>query len=75
MFIVHAVQGKSSIKEIISSEKTQDCWNLTAEKTEVCSECEFRFACKDCRPLAEASSGFYAKNPRCTYDVYSGEWK
>ena len=64
-----------TIKEIVSARETQDCWNLTFDRVKECSDCEFRFACKDCRPLAEASSEYYAKNPRCTYDVYSGEWK
>ncbi len=65
----------NTVKEIISAKETQECWNLTFDKVKECSDCEFRFACKDCRPLAEASSGRCAKNPRCTYDVYNGEWK
>ena len=65
----------NTIDKIILAEETQKCWNMTFDNVEGCSNCEFRFACKDCRPLAEASSGYRAKNPRCTYDVYSGEWK
>lgn len=65
----------NTIKEIIDFKETQNCWNLSFDKINECSECEFRFACKDCRPLAGASSGYYEKMPRCTYDVYSGEWK
>lgn len=64
-----------TISNILNSEKATACWNFTYDKIKSCRDCEFRFACKDCRPLARASSTLYAKNPRCTYDVYSGEWK
>ena len=41
----------------------------------VCKDCEYRFACKDCRPLAKSVDGCQnGKNPRCKYDPYTGNW-
>jgi len=67
---------KKTIKEILKSSELSRCWNMTFEKINQCNECEFRFACNDCRPLAMSINGCIEdKNPRCTYDVYNGEWK
>lgn len=66
----------NSIEEILKSSELVRCWNMTFEKINKCKECEFRFACNDCRPLARSINGCIEdKNPRCTYDVYNGEWK
>ena len=41
----------------------------------VCKDCEFRYCCHDCRPLAEGVAGNKkAKYPRCCYNPYDGEW-
>ena len=64
----------SSIEEILYGEKTMECWNCTFDYIDECKDCEFRFACKDCRPLAFASGNKVGKNPRCTYNVARGEW-
>ena len=64
-----------SIKGIIDATQTRDCWELTFDKIDMCCSCEYRFACKDCRPLAKASGSLQHKNPRCTYNPVKGEWE
>ena len=50
-------------------------WEVNKEKVEVCKDCEFRYACDDCRPLAEGETGnLYAKYPRCLYNPYEAQW-
>ncbi|MEG1313111.1 MAG: radical SAM protein [Bacilli bacterium] len=66
--------NKESIETIINSDATKKCWDCTFDGVDECKKCEFRFACKDCRPLAAVNGEKTAKNPRCTYDVYRGEW-
>jgi len=40
-----------------------------------CGSCEYRFACKDCRPMAYAEHGRMTdQNPRCCYDPMTGRW-
>lgn len=51
-------------------------WGLNKDKVEVCKDCEFRYACDDCRPLADGKTGdIHAKYPRCLYDPYTASWK
>ena len=50
-------------------------WNITKDHVSVCCDCEYRYACDDCRPLAEGKTGnLLAKYPRCLYDPYNGKW-
>ena len=67
---------QQSLKMILNSEKLRYYWNFSFDYVEKCKECEFKYACKDCRPLAMSVRGFISdKNPRCCYDPISGEWK
>ncbi|OGK38481.1 hypothetical protein A3F03_03245 [Candidatus Roizmanbacteria bacterium RIFCSPHIGHO2_12_FULL_41_11] len=66
------------LEEILQSQTVKETWELTKDKVLVCRDCEYRYACFDCRPLAADSSGgkHYsdAPAPRCTYNPYNGEW-
>lgn len=64
------------IKQLLESEKLMQCWYLDFSKIEGCSECEYRFACRDCRPVAYAEkANLYEKNPRCAYNPEIGVWE
>ena len=64
------------VQGIISSEKLHNYWFLNFSHINLCKDCEFRFACKDCRPLGISICGdLHEKNPRCLYDPYSGIWE
>ncbi len=68
---------KNALVDIISSEATQGIWRLSLDQISVCGDCEFRYACHDCRPLAMSSDTFRdltSPNPRCTYNPYAREW-
>lgn len=50
-------------------------WSITKDAVESCSDCEFRYACDDCRPLAMGEGlGLYGKYPRCTYCPSTCVW-
>lgn len=67
---------KSGLEEIVDSKALQNLWKITKDQIEGCQDCEYRYACHDCRPLAEATTGnLYAQNPRCSYNPIAGEWK
>ena len=64
-----------TIKEVLQGGLVKKYWYLSYEKISSCRECEFRFACKDCRPIAYAEHGcLVEKNPRCQYDPFTGVW-
>lgn len=69
---------EQTIAEILQSSSLKEKWELTKDKVLVCQDCEYRYVCFDCRPLAEGSScsGSYstAPYPRCSYNPYLGEW-
>jgi radical SAM protein with 4Fe4S-binding SPASM domain len=67
---------KSSLKDILSSSKLKELWGITLDKVEVCQDCEYRYACFDCRALAYLTTdNLSAKVHGCTYDPYTGQWK
>lgn len=67
---------EKSLREIIHSDDTLSKWFLNFSFIEECKDCEFRFACRDCRPLGLSVNGkMSTKNPRCCYDVYKGLWE
>ncbi|HUD09451.1 MAG TPA: radical SAM protein [Patescibacteria group bacterium] len=63
------------LENAVNSPLLQTLWRTTKDQVETCRECEYRYACHDCRPLSEdSSSNFLGKNPRCMYDPLRGEW-
>ena len=73
--IVFGDVTQQSISDILNSESLRRHWNLDFSQIEYCKDCEFRFACKDCRPLGMAKcNNIKAKNPRCLYNPYEGTW-
>lgn len=65
---------EQSLKEIIEG-PLRKYWDLSYDRVEVCRDCEYRYACKDCRPVTVGSTGeLTAKSIHCSYDPYAGEW-
>jgi radical SAM protein with 4Fe4S-binding SPASM domain len=67
--------NNQKLSDIIYGDKMKRLWLLNHDNIEICRNCEYRYICGDCRPLAYGSTGdLFAKYPRCTYNPYSGEW-
>jgi radical SAM protein with 4Fe4S-binding SPASM domain len=67
---------EQGLAAIVHGQELQGFWGLTKDHVEVCRDCEYRYACHDCRPLASALGGsLSAKSPRCLYDPYRGAWR
>lgn len=56
------------LQEVLNGDAFQAHAALGKSKIEGCSECEFRFACFDCRPDASAGTGNLLAKPKCGYD-------
>lgn len=69
----------NSLTEIVYGDSLQRVWRTTKDTVAVCRDCEYRYACPDCRPLAHAVTGSLVGEaeppyPRCTYNPYTGQW-
>lgn len=62
------------LADLLAGPALQGLWRLTKDQIAVCRDCEYRYTCGDCRPLATAEGGHYAKTARCTYDPTRGDW-
>ena len=64
-----------SLEDVISGNNLQNLWNLSKDHIEICQDCEFRYACFDCRSMIKGETGsLYARGDNCSYDPYQGEW-
>lgn len=63
----------NTILEILNSNIVEKFWYFNFSKVKICNQCEFRFACRDCRPVAYAEHGDMSdKSPRCKYNPQIG---
>ncbi|HEX2925872.1 MAG TPA: SPASM domain-containing protein [Ruminiclostridium sp.] len=68
----------SSLREILDSPALQKYWRTTKDQVEKCMDCEYRYACCDCRPKAQGSSSdkdWFACTEDCSYNPYTGLWE
>lgn len=59
---------KYSISEILEAPEYKKAASLSKDYIDGCSDCEFRYACFDCRPDAMAGENDITKKPLCSYD-------
>lgn len=63
-----------SILEICLSNKFQEVWSINKDQVKICSDCEFKYICSDCRIFIEDKSDIYSKPLKCNYDPYTATW-
>lgn len=62
------------LTEVISQDEFKKHWNITKDEVLVCSECEFRFVCKDCRAFTTSNVNHRGKPLKCGYNPYISLW-
>ena len=68
---------KDSLADVLSGQQLTKCWHTTKDNINKCSDCEYRYACSDCRPLAQGSApdkSWLACPQNCSYNPYTGIW-
>jgi radical SAM protein with 4Fe4S-binding SPASM domain len=55
-------------------ERINEFWRLNLDKIEKCTDCEFRYACTDCRALEEGLTAKLDGKRLCHYNPDQGEW-
>lgn len=67
-----------SLAGILSGHPLTQCWHTTKDCISKCKDCEYRYACPDCRPLAQGSDSeklWLASPQNCSYNPYTGIWE
>ncbi len=66
----------NSLAEILLGEGGDFSQKLNKDKIDICKDCEYRYACWECRAMAhQLDIKKFSKPLTCTYDPYTGEWK
>jgi radical SAM protein with 4Fe4S-binding SPASM domain len=66
---------RAPLAHIVRDAQLQKLWAFSKDSVMVCGDCEYRYVCPDCRPLANAASRkLEGPPPRCAYDPFRGEW-
>jgi len=58
------------LKDVVQKESFRRIWKINKDKIEVCSDCELRYVCQDCRAYIEDKNRIYSKPVKCNYDPY-----
>jgi SPASM domain peptide maturase of grasp-with-spasm system len=69
--------GKSAatpFAKIVLEPSFQAPWYIRKDQIEVCRDCEFRYACSDCRAHLSDPNNPLSKPAKCSYDPYQGRW-
>ena len=76
-FIRDTVIGNVLSEDItVIMDKALPYWSMTLDHVDCCKDCEYRYACGDCRPLSKGFDGnIKSKQLRCCYDPYTGIWQ
>lgn len=64
-----------SLEDVISEPKFKTPWFIKKDEIEICSDCEFRHMCLDCRAFTDNPENPYSKPSTCGYNPYIGKWK
>jgi SPASM domain peptide maturase of grasp-with-spasm system len=62
------------LKDVVSTDAFKRIWTVGKDKVNICSQCEFRYVCSDCRAYLEDPSDIYSKPLKCGYNPLTCEW-
>jgi radical SAM protein with 4Fe4S-binding SPASM domain len=69
---------QTPLHDILNGESLTECWCTTKDCINKCKACEYRYACGDCRPLAQGldpQKSWQAPPADCLYNPYTGKWE
>jgi SPASM domain peptide maturase of grasp-with-spasm system len=65
--------GATALQEVVARKAFQSQWELTKDQVPICSVCEFRWICTDCRAFTTAGIE-NGKPSKCTYNPFISLW-
>ncbi len=64
-----------SLEELLDKYIIPSFWSISKDNIEVCKDCEYRYVCKDCRPINKEGNNKLSKGGFCNYNPYTGIWE
>ena len=64
-----------SLLQALETKGFTDLWTVHKDQIKVCRDCEFRYACSDCRAYLEDPGDMFSKPLKCGYDPYTAAWE
>lgn len=64
-----------SLQEALHTKGFTDLWGIHKDLIKTCRDCEFRYACSDCRAYLEDPDDLLSKPLKCGYDPYTATWE
>ena len=61
-----------SLLRIAELEEFKAVWDINKTKISICSDCEYRTICTDCRAYIQHPNDIFSKPRKCKDDPYSG---
>lgn len=55
---------------LIDNSSFKELWTLNKDNINICKDCEFRYACTDCRAFVKSPISKYSQPIRCRYNPY-----
>lgn len=66
--------SKISLADALLQPNFKDKWLINKDQIRVCSDCEFRYMCTDCRVYITDNEDSFSKPAKCGYDPYTAQW-
>lgn len=64
-----------TLKQALNKNEIKELWHIKKDDIKICQDCEFRYACLDCRAYLNDSKNEYSHPKNCTYNPYQAKWK
>ena len=63
-----------TLSEVVAEPSFQSAWRIRKDEIKICQDCQFRYACTDCRAFLEDPDSEDSKPLKCGYDPYTDTW-
>jgi len=63
----------NNINTLKINELETELWYLKKDDISICSDCEFRYICNDCR--VKTMNGIKSRPTTCEYNPYTSQWE
>jgi len=63
-----------TLSDIVAAPSFQRAWTARKDEIKVCQDCQYRYACTDCRAFLEDPDSEDSKPLKCGYDPYTDSW-